>query len=34
MLKIGEFAKIYDMTIKTIRHYEKVELLMLAYIDI
>ena len=34
MIKIGEFAKIFDVTIKTVRHYEKVGLLVPAYIDI
>ncbi|MBR2707877.1 MAG: MerR family DNA-binding transcriptional regulator [Bacilli bacterium] len=34
MLKIGEFAKLFDVTIKTVRHYEKKGLFMPAYVDI
>ena len=34
MLKIGEFAKMFDITIKTVRYYEKVGLLVPAYVDI
>ena len=34
MIKIGEFAKVFDVTIKTVRHYEKVGLLIPAYTDI
>lgn len=33
MLKIGEFAKIFNVTIKTIRFYEEKELLNPCYID-
>ena len=33
MLKIGEFSKIFNVTIKTIRFYEKKELLKPYYID-
>ena len=33
MLKIGEFAKIFNVTIKTIRFYEEKELLKPCYID-
>lgn len=34
MLKIGEFAKLFDVTIKTVRYYEKIGLFMPAYVDI
>lgn len=33
MLKIGEFAKLFNVTIKTIRFYEEKELLQPCYID-
>ena len=34
MIKIGDFAKIFDVTTKTIRHYEKLGLLVPALVDI
>lgn len=34
MIKIGEFAKLFDVTVKTVRYYEEVGLLMPAYVDI
>ena len=34
MIKIGEFAKLFDVTLKTVRYYEEVGLLMPAYVDI
>ena len=34
MIKIGDFAKIFDVSTKTIRHYEKVGLLVPAQVDI
>ena len=34
MLKIGDFAKIFDISIKTVRYYESVGLIIPAYIDI
>ena len=33
MLKIGEFAKLFNVTIKTIRFYEEKKLLKPCYID-
>ena len=33
MLKIGDFAKVFNVTIKTIRFYEEKELIKPAYID-
>ena len=33
MLKIGEFSKLSHLTIKTLRFYEKEDLLKPAYID-
>ena len=33
MLKIGEFAKLFDVSIKTIRFYEEKNLLKPTYID-
>lgn len=33
MLKIGEFAKTFNVTIKTVRFYEEKELLKPCYID-
>ncbi len=33
MLKIGEFAKLFNVSLKTIRFYEEKNLLKPAYID-
>ncbi len=33
MLKIGEFSKLAHVTVKTLRHYSQVGLLMPAHID-
>lgn len=34
MIKIGEFAKLFDVTVKTVRYYEEIGLLIPAYVDI
>ena len=34
MIKIGDFANIFDVTTKTIRYYEKLGLLVPALVDI
>lgn len=34
MLKIGDFAKIFDVSIKTVRYYESIGLIVPGYIDI
>ena len=34
MLKIGDFAKIFGITIKTVRYYESIGLIVPGYIDI
>jgi len=33
MLKIGDFAKIFDISIKTVRYYESIGLIVPGYID-
>ncbi|MCY6485554.1 MerR family DNA-binding transcriptional regulator, partial [Clostridium aestuarii] len=33
MFKIGDFARFNKVTVKTLRHYEKVGLLMPIYVD-
>lgn len=33
MLKIGEFARLAQVSLKTLRHYEKIGLLLPAYLD-
>ena len=34
MIRIGDFAKIFDINIKTVRYYESIGLLIPAYVDI
>ena len=34
MIKIGDFAKMFDVSTKTVRHYEKVGLLVPYEVDV
>lgn len=34
MLRIGDFAKIFNITVKTVRYYEEIGLIVPKYIDI
>ena len=34
MIRIGDFAKIFDINIKTVRYYESIGLIIPAYVDI